>query len=210
MTPWIGLGRLGCLDGVLDVVVPPDDSPCDGWGKMTAGHIRDTAATVAVLAFFASTWFGWAQESPPKAWRLPLALASVVSVLLAVLGGVLTWQRWVRGSVFDQLGTARAFGIVVGVEFVIAGVGAIVLIRCRRRQFTAVWIALVVGVHFVPLASLLDYPLLYAAAAGVVAVAVAAVPVARSRKLPLSLVTGTGTGSVLLAVALVSLAAVFH
>lgn len=175
---------------------------------MTASYVRDAAATVAVLGFFAASWFGWAQESPPRAWRLPLAVASVGSALLAALGGALTWQHWTQGSVFGQRGTARAFGIVVGIEVVIAGLGAAVLIWSRRREFTPTWIALVVGVHFVPLAPLLHYPLLYVAAAGLVAVTVAAVPVARSREFALSAVTGIGAGSVLLAVAVLSLVTV--
>jgi hypothetical protein len=177
---------------------------------MTAAHFRDAAATVAILAFFASTWFGWAQESPPRAWRAPLTLASVGSVLLAVLGGVLTRKHWSEGTVFALDSTAQAFGIVVGIEFVAAGIGAAVLSRSRRSELTPAWIALVVGVHFVPLAALLDYPLLYAAAVGVVAVAVASVPVARSRELALSAVTGVGTGSVLLAAALFSLATILR
>lgn len=175
---------------------------------MTAGHLRDAAATVAIFGFFASAWFGWAQEGPPRAWRAPLALASVGSVLLAVVGGVLTWQRWSQGSVFDSDATAKSFGVVVGIEVVSAGVGAAALAWRHRSEFTPVWIALVVGIHFVPLASLLDYPLIYAAAAGVIAVAVAAVPLARSRQLAPSLVTGVGVGSVLLVAALLSLTAV--
>jgi hypothetical protein len=174
---------------------------------MTADHVRDAAGTVAVCAFFASAWFGWAQDSPPRAWRLPLTLASVGSVLLAVLGGVLTWQRWSDGTALDR-DTSQAFGIVVGIEVAAAGIGAAVLGWNRKSELTPAWIALVIGLHFVPLASLLDYSLLYVVAVGVVAVAVAAVPVARSRALALSAITGVGTGSVLLAAALISLVTV--
>ena len=88
---------------------------------MTAHHVREAAATVAVLAFFASAWFGWAQDRPRKTWRVPLALAAVASVLLAVVGGVLTFQRQCQGSVFDQERTALGFDVVVGVEFAVAG-----------------------------------------------------------------------------------------
>jgi hypothetical protein len=87
-------------------------------------------------------------------------------------------------------------------------IGAAVLGWNRKSELTPAWIALVIGLHFVPLASLLDYSMLYVVAVGVVAVAVAAVPVARSRALPLSAITGVGTGSVLLAAALISLVTV--
>jgi hypothetical protein len=90
---------------------------------MTADHVRDAAAIVAALAFLASAWCGWAQDRPPKTWRAPLALAAVASVLLAVVGGVLTWQRRSRGSAFDQERTAIGFSLVVGVGFAAAGIG---------------------------------------------------------------------------------------
>jgi len=30
--------------------------------------LRDAAMTALILGFFASSWFGWAQERPPAAW----------------------------------------------------------------------------------------------------------------------------------------------
>ena len=117
---------------------------------MTAAHLRDAAATVAIFGFFASAWFGWAQQRPPKTWRTPLTLASVGSIVLAAVGGVLTWQHWSEGSVFDQDSTARSFGIVVGIEVAAAGIGAALLSRTRRNELTPAWIALVVGIHLVP------------------------------------------------------------
>lgn len=175
---------------------------------MTAAHLRDAAATGAIFGFFASAWFGWAQQRPPKTWRTPLTLASVGSIVLAAVGGVLAWQHWSEGSVFDQDSTARSFGIVVGIEFAAAGIGAALLSRTRRNELTPAWIALVVGIHLVPLARLLEYPLLYATAVGVVVAALAAVPVARAGELAPSAVTGVGTGSVLLISALISLVTV--
>ncbi len=131
-------------------------------------------------------------------------------MLLAILGGVLTWQHWPEGSVFDRFSTAQSFGVVVGIEVVVACLGAAVLSCMRRSELTPAWIALVVGIHFIPLASLLKYPLLYVVAGGVVAMAVAAAPVARSRQVALSAVIGVGTGSALLAAALFSLVTVLR
>ena len=36
---------------------------------MQAAFIRDAAMTAVVFGFFASSWFGWAQEAPPASWR---------------------------------------------------------------------------------------------------------------------------------------------
>ncbi len=176
---------------------------------MTAEFVRDAAATAAIFGFFASAWFGWAQENPPDAWRKVLVVGSVVSLLIAVAGGVLAWQRWSDGTAFDP-DTGRVFGIVVGIEFALAGLGAWLLTARRRADLVAPWIALVVGVHLFPLAPLLQYPLLYVVAALVSVVALAAVPLARSRSrsVTVSAVTGLATGTVLLAAALFSLATV--
>jgi hypothetical protein len=66
---------------------------------MSAEFVRDAAATAAILGFFASSWFGWAQERPPVAWRKVLVAGSIVSLLTTVAGGVLAWQHWSDGTV---------------------------------------------------------------------------------------------------------------
>jgi len=76
---------------------------------MTAEFPRDAIATAAVFGFFASAWFGWAQDQPPPAWRRWLVAGSVLSLLTAVTGGVLTWRHWTDPSAFDA-GTSRTFG----------------------------------------------------------------------------------------------------
>jgi uncharacterized membrane protein len=131
---------------------------------MTAEFLRDAAATAAVFGFFAASWFGWAQEAPPRSWRRALVAGSAVSLL-----------------------TAR-----------------------RRTALIPVRIALVVGLHLVPLAALLRYPLLYVVAALVTLVALAAVPLARSRSVAISAVAGLATGTVLLAAALFSIGSALH
>ena len=100
---------------------------------------------------FHTAVYASSQEHPPNTCRTALTLASVGSILVAALGGVLTWQYWSDGSAFEQDNTARSFGIAVGIEFALAGIGAAVLGRTRRNELTPAWVALVVGVHLVPL-----------------------------------------------------------
>ena len=71
---------------------------------------------------------------------------------MASVGGVLTWRSWAPESALAAPGARRAFGIACGVEFGLAGLGAAVLGITKRPWWIAPWIALVVGVHFVPLA----------------------------------------------------------
>ena len=111
---------------------------------MDAAFVRDTAATAVVFGFFASAWFGWAQDAPPADWRGWLGAGSVLSLLTAAAGGVLAWRHWSDGTVFDA-DTSRTFGIVVGIEFALAGIGAAVLAARRRGELIAAWVALVVG-----------------------------------------------------------------
>ena len=62
-----------------------------------------------------------------------------------------------------------------------------------------------VGTHFIPLAPLLHYPLLYGVTMLVSVVALVTIPLAHTQLITVSAVTGVVTGSILLAAALFSL-----
>jgi hypothetical protein len=171
---------------------------------MITGHVRDAAATAVVFGFFASSWFGWAQEAPPRSWRPLLGAGSVLSLLTAAAGGLLAWRHWSDGTAFDAA-TSRTFGIVVGIEFAAAALGAGLLALRGRRAMIAPWVALVVGAHLFPVAAILGYPLIHLVALLVTLVALMAPRVAGTRGLPPSAVVGVGAGGVLLVGALVSL-----
>lgn len=160
----------------------------------TAPFVRDMAVAAAVFGFAAFVWFGWAQEAPPARWRLPLGLGSAVGLLLAVAGGVLAWRNWGPESVLTDPEVRRAFGVVCGVEFAAAGLGALALALTKRPKWTASWIAFVVGVHFVPLAVIFGDPGMHVLAAVVVLVVGLAVLVHRRTGTAPSAVTGLGTG----------------
>ncbi|MEU8655379.1 hypothetical protein [Actinoplanes philippinensis] len=173
---------------------------------MLTEAVRDVPATAAIFGFFASMWFGWAQENPPATWRPWLLAGSVTSLLTMVAGALLTWRNWDATTAFDE-DTSRTFGIVVGLEVLLAGAGAVVLSLRGRRELVPVWIALVVGLHLFPVAALLAFPLVHLVGALVTVGALVAVPVARSRTLPVSVVNGLAVGGVLLTAALVCLLA---
>jgi hypothetical protein len=123
---------------------------------------------------------------------------------VAVAGGVVGWQHWSDGTILGPE-TGRDLGIVVGIEFAVAGVGALILALTKRREFIPPWIAFVVGVHLFPVAVILHYPLLHVVAALVTVGSLVAVPLARSRALSISFVTGVLTGTVLFAAAVYSM-----
>jgi hypothetical protein len=173
---------------------------------MTTEFVRDAAVTGAIFGFFAAGWYGWAQEDPPSDWRKPLTAGSIVGILVAIAGGILAWQNWSTGTAFDA-DTSPIFGIIVGIEVLLAVVGALLLSRRGHQELIAPWVALVVGVNFFPMAPLLGYPLFYVVGALVTVAALSSVPLARSHDITVSAVTGAMCGSILLASAVFSLLA---
>lgn len=176
----------------------------EGSDRMIAEFVRDAAAVGAVLGYFASSWFGWALDGPPRAWRGWLIAGAVMSVLVAVASSLVVWQHWSDGTVFDAA-TSQQFGIVVGVEVTLCGLGAWLLSRTGRSELVSGWIALIVGLHFFVLAPLLSLPLLHIVAAAMTIAALAAVPVARRTSITVSTVSGTASGAILLTAAAFSL-----
>jgi hypothetical protein len=161
-------------------------------------YTRDGAMSALILGFFASSWFGWAQEKPPPGWRSPLIVGTVLSLIVASAGAVYAWRNWSSGSVLSEPDAMRQYGIIVGVEFGTAAAGAGVIALWGRGEYIAAWVCLVVGVHFWPMAPVLKSPSLVVLGALLTVVAVAAVFVSRHTGVALSAITGAGAGVALL------------
>lgn len=165
---------------------------------MDAQQTRDLLLTAAIFGFFAFVWFGWAQENPPPAARIPLGVGSGIGGVLAIVFGILTAMNWDEPTALAPESSAfRNYLIIIAVEFVIAAAGGIALAFSRWRRFVSIWILLVVGVHFFALAPVLDMPALNILACLLVAVVGVAMAVARSTLQP-SFISGTLAGAVLL------------
>jgi hypothetical protein len=160
--------------------------------------------TAAIFGFFTMSWFGWALEAPPSAWRKRLLAGLAGGGVACAAGVVVAVLHWSAGTVFDE-SVDRTFGIVVGIEFAAAGIGAGLLGAFKRQSWIPVWIAFVVGVHMFPVAALLHYPMIHVVGVLITAAAVVALPVARARSLAPSAVVGAGSGAALLAGAWYSL-----
>ena len=105
---------------------------------------------------------------------------------MAIAGGIQAWQHWSTGTVFDA-DTSPIFGVMVALEVVLAVVGALILSRRGRRALVPPWVAIVVGLHFLPIAPLLGIPLFYVVGAlvtiaGVVSVSLAGPELSRSAR----------------------------
>jgi hypothetical protein len=51
---------------------------------MITDFVRDAAATAVIFGFFASAWFGWAEENPPAKWRVWLIAGSIIGLATAL------------------------------------------------------------------------------------------------------------------------------
>ena len=114
--------------------------------------MRDYPMYAFIFGFFGFGWFGWAQENPPESWRKYLGMASGMSLLVAAIGAYLAFTDWNAASALDSDGAYTRYGIIVGIEFLAAAIGATILMLRKRAKLVASWIAFVVGVHFIPLA----------------------------------------------------------
>lgn len=169
---------------------------------MLTDFARDHAFTIAWFGLMAFVWFGWGQEGPRQEWRPWLGLGSALGVVIAGVFGYGVFLRWEGGSALEDV--YAWFGVLTAAQVVAAGLGSWWLWRRQRARWIAWWVAVVVAVHFIPLAVFLgDWSLV-----GLVLVqAVGLVTLRGSGRLgsgPTSRLVGPLMGATLLAFALVS------
>ncbi|KAA9395485.1 hypothetical protein FCK90_00160 [Kocuria coralli] len=170
---------------------------------MLTEFARDHVFTIAWFGLMAMVWFGWGQEDPPRQWRWRLGAGSVLGVVLAGAFGYALVTRWGEATALD--GRYAWFGVLVLAEVVLAAAGCLVLRGRRQGRWMAWWVAVVVALHFVPLAVLLgDWSLTVLGLLQVIGL-LALVPRLRSSDEPTSRWVGPGMGASFLAFAVVSL-----
>jgi hypothetical protein len=158
---------------------------------------RTLAATAVVEGFFGFAWFGWGQADAPTALSVAFAVLSGAALVVAVLG-VVAVRRSSGSSPMADPATRRRYNVIVGIEFGVIVVGAIALGRAGAPDWIPVWVAAVVGVHFVPLAGVFPGTHLVALGVVVTAVALAALVVGLATDVAPGTVTGGGAGTALL------------
>jgi hypothetical protein len=160
---------------------------------------RDLGITALVEGFFAAAWFGWGNAAPSSLGPL-LVVGSIIGLLVAVAGGVVGFRAPGADAALNDPVPNRRYGIVVGIEFGVAGLGAAVLGIVGYPAYIPVWVCAVVGVHFFALVNILRDPTLRVLGTLMCAVAVLALVIAwwpGSHVRP-GLVTGVGAGMLLL------------
>ncbi|WP_327152121.1 hypothetical protein [Nocardia sp. NBC_01329] len=169
---------------------------------MLTEFARDHAFTIAWFGLMTMAWLGWGQEDPPRDWRWRLGVGSVLGIALAGLFGYGVVRRWGDATALE--GRYAWFGLLVLAEILIAGVGCLFLWRMRRNRWVSWWVAVVVALHFIPLAFLLDDWSLIALGLVQVICLAALVPKLTADDAPTSRLVGPVMGTSLSVFALVS------
>jgi hypothetical protein len=134
-----------------------------------------TAIGAMVLAFFAAVWWGlgiWASgRSSAMLYLVPLCISTYVVV------SALRQQRDATDSTTERARRGRLIGIASGAEGLFIFLAANVLVNLDRRDLIAPAAAIIVGLHFLPLARWLPARLYYCTSALLVALGIAGIEV---------------------------------
>lgn len=118
-----------------------------------------------IMTFFALAWWGIASQGVSDRWALPYWLA-VYAISLAILAVALLYFRAARKLPRDRSPESVAqgkamgrqlgirFGIIFGLEFIIAAAASIILQVINHPEYFFPVLAIIVGAHFLPLASI--------------------------------------------------------
>lgn len=120
---------------------------------MLTEFLRDHAFTIGWFGLMSCVWFGWGQEAPPRSWRPWLGVGSVLGLILAIGFSFIVYSNWATATALE--GHYAWFGVLVGAEVLLAGLGCFLLYRRGEARWMAWWVALIIALHFLPLAFLL-------------------------------------------------------
>jgi hypothetical protein len=114
-------------------------------GSGVAG--RGAYASIALAAFFAVGWAQWAASGLTGVASITTRVISVVLGTILVVWAVRQGRR--ASPTSRSFFTSRPYRVVVVVEAVLLVAGGAVLGALGLTSFMAVWVAFVVGIHFI-------------------------------------------------------------
>jgi hypothetical protein len=161
-----------------------------------SGNARGIAA--ATSAMFAGAWFGWGVGKADGALVVAFRVGLGSALVLAIAGVMLAVRSPAAQSPMADAALRRRYGAIVGLEFLLLGVGNVALSRSGMEEWIPVWVCFGVGVHFVPLSRLFGEKSLRLLAALLAAVAVVGIVFGLMSAVAPSVVTGAGAGLCLL------------
>jgi hypothetical protein len=172
-------------------------------------YVRDYVMYAAIFGVFGFIWFGWAQENPPKSWRVSIGIASGLSLLVGIIGIYFSIHNWYENTALTLDDAFSSYVTFVVIEFVLAAIGAFFLSRYKKQHIIAPWICFIVGVHFIWLKSVFQDPSLYALAILLIGVSLLSIFLSKRKGIANSVITGIGAGFVLFCFAISGLVRFF-
>ncbi len=133
----------------------------------TVAHIRGCVAGAAILTLFGSAWciVALAFWAARPVWSIPAGIVATIALLgLCVLR---LWSVRNMHSIDDPAAAAKGkragmfFGIIFGAECGLIALCATLLGRTGLSIWIPIAVAIIVGLHFIPLARVFEVPLYY-------------------------------------------------
>jgi hypothetical protein len=133
----------------------------------TVAHVRGSVAGAAIVTFFGSAWCIVALALWPAhpVWSIPAGSVATIA-LLALCVMRLRGLRNIP-SIDDPVAAAKGkragvlFGIIFGIESGLIWLCAALLARAGLSIWIPIAVAVIVGLHFIPLARVFEVPLYY-------------------------------------------------
>ena len=129
---------------------------------ITRDYARGVAIGALVLTFFGVFW-AFANWPQAPSWAYGVLSLPVVALTLFAVVRFINAAKLPEAMDGDQAArdgkrTGIAFGVVFAVEFILIAAAAAILAKLNRPLLIPVAIALIVGLHFFPLARLFHVP----------------------------------------------------
>jgi hypothetical protein len=130
-------------------------------------HLRGNIVGAGILTLFGSAWCIIALVTWPArpAWSLPVACLTSLALLSACVWRLSALRN--IPSIDDPIAAAKGkragilFGIIFGAEGLLIGLCSAVLGHLHRTEWIPLAIAVIVGLHFLPLAHVFEVPTYY-------------------------------------------------
>jgi hypothetical protein len=133
----------------------------------TVAHIRGSIGGAAILTLFGGLWciLALANWAARPGWSIPLGVGLTIALLVLCVARFQSYKN--VHSVDDPVAAAKGkrvgmlFGIIFGIEGALIAISATVLGSHGLGIWVPLVIAIIVGVHFLPLAHVFEVPLYY-------------------------------------------------
>lgn len=161
---------------------------------------RQSGLTALYSGIFATIWLSVPDAEPPLGPFL--LIGGIAALVTAAAGGALVIRARADGPAPRDTAADRTYLVIFAAELAAGGFGAVLMAVTDRAEFIPVLVGVVVGVHFWPLAPVLNDPALKVLAGLVVVAALAGLAAGLISDVQPAQVAGSGIGVLLLGYAL--------